>query len=177
MNKIFNKKKGILFWITGLSGAGKTSIAKKIKSEIIKNYGPTLEVSGDNFRKIFKFKSYSEKDRKRYLMNYLILAKFITDQKINLIYNLIGMYDMARNWNRKNIDNYIEIYLKSDVKKIIKFGKKKTYGKKSQNIVGLDIKAEFPKKPDIIINNDFTKTINELSKDLLKKIKGLNIRN
>jgi adenylylsulfate kinase-like enzyme len=169
-----SRKKGIFFFITGLSGAGKTSIAKKIKKEIIKNYGPTLVVSGDEFRETFKLKSYLEKDRNRYLMNYLALAKLITDQKINLIYNLIGMYDVARKWNRKNIDNYVEIYIKSDIKKIIKFGKKKTY-KNKKNIVGLDIKLDFPKKPDIIINNNFKSTINEMSRELLKKIKNRDI--
>ena len=127
-----SRKKGIFFFITGLSGAGKTSIAKKIKKEIIKNYGPTLVVSGDEFRETFKLKSYLEKDRNRYLMNYLALAKLITDQKINLIYNLIGMYDVARKWNRKNIDNYVEIYIKSDIKKIIKFGKKKNIQKRKR---------------------------------------------
>ena len=170
-----NRKKGIFFFITGLSGAGKTSIAIKIKKEIIRNYGPTLVVSGDEFRKTFKLKSYLEKDRNRYLMNYLVLAKLITDQKINLIYNLIGMYDVARKWNRKNIDNYVEIYIKSDIKNIIKFGKKETYKNKNKNIVGLNIKLDFPKKPDIIINNNFKSTINEMSKELLKKIKSLNI--
>ena len=61
-------------------------------------------------------------------------------------------------------------------KKIISKNFKKLY-LKTKNLVGLKIKPEYPKNPDIIINNDFTKTINELSKDLLKKIKGLNIRN
>ena len=51
----FNKKKGILFWITGLSVSGKTTIAKKIKKEIIEFYGSTLMISGDNIRKIFQF--------------------------------------------------------------------------------------------------------------------------
>ena len=46
-----NNKKGILFWITGLSGSGKTTIAKKIKKNISQLYGPTLEISGDEFRK------------------------------------------------------------------------------------------------------------------------------
>ena len=51
MKKIkINKKKGILFWITGLSGTGKTSIGKKIKKDIVKNYGPTLLVNGDDIR-------------------------------------------------------------------------------------------------------------------------------
>ena len=48
-----NKKKGKLFWITGLSGSGKTSIAEKIKLKISKNYGPTLTISGDDLRKLF----------------------------------------------------------------------------------------------------------------------------
>ena len=49
-------KKGILFWVTGLSGSGKTTISKLIKDDIVKDYGPTLLISGDDLRKIFKFK-------------------------------------------------------------------------------------------------------------------------
>ena len=55
--------------------------------------------------------------------------------------------------------------------------KKAVYLKNKKNIVGLDIKAEFPKKPHITINNDFTWSTEALSKELLNKIKGLNIRN
>ncbi len=72
---IRNKNKGILFFVTGLAGSGKTSIAKKIKKEISHLYGPTIEVSGDNFRKIFKFNKYTQKARNEYLMNYLVFAK------------------------------------------------------------------------------------------------------
>jgi len=175
MNKklIRNKNKGIFFFITGLAGSGKTSIAKKIKKRISSLYGPTLEVSGDNFRKIFKFNKYTSKARYEYLMNYLIFAKLITDQKINLIFNLIGMYERARNWNRKNIDNYVEIYIKADIHKIINFKKKIIYLKNKSNVVGLDIKPELPKKSHIVIHNDFKKNTEELVKELLNKIKKL----
>ena len=57
------KNKGILFWITGLSGSGKTAIAEKIKNNISNKYGPTVNVSGDDLRKIFNFKKFSKKDR------------------------------------------------------------------------------------------------------------------
>ena len=177
MNKkiIHNKNKGILFFITGLAGSGKTSIAKKIKKKISSVYGPTIEVSGDNFRKIFKFNKFTQKARREYITNYLVFARLLTDQKINLIYNLIGMYKKFRT-RLKNIDNYVEIYIKANIHKIINQKKKKIYFKNKKNIVGLDIKAELPKKPDIIINNDFNKSINELSKELLIKIKNLNLR-
>ena len=56
--------------------------------------------------------------------------------KINLIFNLIGMYEKARKWNKKNIDNYVEIYIKSDLSKILKLKKKTLYLRNKKNIVG-----------------------------------------
>ena len=54
MKKIkLNNNKGILFWITGLAGSGKTSIAREVKSKISGSFGPTILVSGDDMRKVF----------------------------------------------------------------------------------------------------------------------------
>ena len=166
-----NKNKGILFWITGLSGSGKTTIAKKIKKDIIQLYGPTLLVSGDNLRKIFNFNKYTYNERLSLSKKFCKFAKFITNQKINLIFASVGMMDSMRKWYRNNIDNYVEIFIKADLNKIIKLKKKKIYNnKKNGNIVGITIKPEFPKQPDIIINNDFKKSTNILSNNLIKKI-------
>ena len=164
--------KGILFWITGLSGSGKTQISKKIYTQIKKNYGPTILFSGDDIRKIFDLKGYSYKDRLEIVMKYCKLAKSVTTQNINIIFAVVGMIHSVRAWNRKNIKNYVEIYIKSDLKKIIKKGKKRIYHQNIDNIIGLDIKAEYPKKPDIILYNNFKKDINYHSKELMIKIKN-----
>ena len=74
-----------------------------------------------------------------------------------------------RKRNKKNINNYVEIYLKCDQKKIISKNLKKLY-LKTKNLVGLKIKPEYPKNPDIIIYNDFKKSIKKLSEDLIFKI-------
>ncbi len=172
--KKINKKKGILFWITGLSGSGKTSLAKKIKKDISKKYGPTIVISGDNLRSIFRLNKYDYKSRLSNMQKFTKFSKFVTDQKINIIFAVVGLIEKPRVWSRKNIDNYIEIYVKSDIKKIIKSNKKKLYRKKKQNnIVGINIKPEFPKKYDIILLNNFNNSINKLSKDLLKQIYNL----
>ena len=172
---IRNKDKGILFFITGLSGAGKTSITRKIIKEISQLYGPTLEISGNSFRNIFEFNKFTKKSRREYRDSYLLFARLLTDQKINLIYNMIGMYKSFRT-RIKKIDNYVEIYIKADIHKIIKFKKKATYLKNKKNIVGLDIKAEFPTNPHITINNDFNRKTDALAKELLIKLKKLNIK-
>ena len=66
----FNKNKGIVFWITGLSGSGKTTIAEKIRSNISNKYGPTVIMSGDDLRKIFNLKKFTRKDRLVYALSY-----------------------------------------------------------------------------------------------------------
>ena len=162
--------KKYLFWITGLSGSGKTRISKKIYNQIVKNYGPTVLFSGDDIRRIFNLKSYSYNDRFQTVMKYCKLAKFITSQNINVIFAVIGMMEGIRKWNRKNINNYVEIYIKSDIKQIIKNRKKKIYHQNKKDIVGLDIKPEYPKKPHIILNNSFKKNIDDCAKELMVKI-------
>ena len=173
MKKIkINKKKGILFWITGLSGSGKTTFGKAIYKDIQKLYGPTLMISGDNIRKIFYYKGHTKEDRLKILKSYCRFAKFITNQNINLIFAVVGMFNEPRKWNRKNISNYIEIYIKSNLQEIIKLKKKRIYHKKNiQNIVGVDIKPEFPKKPNITIVNSFDKPKTKIAFQIIKKIK------
>ena len=166
-----DKKKGILFWITGLSGSGKTTLGKAIHKDIQRLYGPTIMISGDNIRKIFYLNGHKKIDRLKILKSYCHFAKYVTDQKINIIFAVVGMFNEPRNWNKRNIKNYIEIYIKSDLKKIIKQKKKFFYIKKTNNVVGLNIKPEFPKKPNIILKNNFETSLEKLSEKLLKKLK------
>ena len=166
-----SNKKGILFFITGLAGSGKTAIAKKIKKKIIRLYGPTLLINGDDVRKISSFHKYTYEDRLSLSKKFCKFAKFVTNQKINVIFASVGMMHKTRKWYKNSVDNYIEIYIKTDLNKIIKLKRKKLYhNKKSGDVVGITIKPEFPKQPDIIIDNDFKKSTNTLSNNLIKKI-------
>ena len=169
-----NRKKGILFWITGLSGSGKTTLGKTIYKDIVKLYGPTIMISGDNLRKIFKLNGHKREERLKLSKSYCQFAKYIVNQKINIIFAVISMFNKPRKWNKDNIENYIEIYVKSDLRKIINLRKKKIYHKKNiKNLVGIDIVPEYPKKPDIIINNFFNKSKEKISKELIGKIKKI----
>tara|TARA_B100000282_G_C31707189_1_gene479285 strand:+ start:153 stop:683 length:531 start_codon:yes stop_codon:yes gene_type:complete len=163
------KDKGILFWITGLSGSGKTTLAKNIFPFIKKKFGPSIHLDGDSLRQILNLKGYSFKERLSNSEKFTKLAKLLTDQGINVVFSLVGLMDKPRNWNRKNIKKYIEIYIKSDVKKIISIKKKNIYRNK-KNLVGVNIKPQFPKKPDITLDNTFQKNLKYLDKELINKI-------
>lgn len=163
------KDKGILFWITGLSGSGKTTLAKNIFPFIKKKFGPSIHLDGDSLRQVLNLKGYSFKERLSNSEKFTKLAKLLTDQGINVVFSLVGLMDKPRNWNRKNIKKYIEIYIKSDVEKIISIKKKNIYRNK-KNLVGVNIKPQFPKKPDITLDNTFQKNLRYLNKELINKI-------
>ena len=59
--------------------------------------------------------------------------------------------------------------MKQIVKKYLKKNKY-FYKGNHKNVMGKNLKAEFPKYPDIKIKNDFTKPLNKLSKELIRKI-------
>jgi len=146
-------KTGFLFWITGLSGSGKTTLAKRILPYVRTKLGTTVHLDGDNLRSILKLDGYSLKDRLSNSEKYTRLAKYLTEQGVNVVFSLVGLMDKPRNWNRINIKKYIEIYIKSDVKKIIKNDKKKIYREKKKNNKN-NIKQQFPKKNNIINENE-----------------------
>ena len=168
-----NKNKGILFFITGLSGSGKTTISKKIRKEINSLYGPTICVSGDDIRRIMKLDGFTKKDRLKYGKIYSNFCKLITTQNVNILLATVGLVEKFRKQCKKDNVNYVEIYIKCTLQNIIKNKKKKLYLRNKKNIVGIDITPEYPQKPDIIMYNDFRTSLETLSKKLLIKINNL----
>ena len=84
------------------------------------------------------------------------------------------MFDKVRKMNKKKFSNYIEIYVKSDVKDIIRENKKKIYSrKKMKNIWGVDLKPQLPKNPNITVYNNFKKPVSFYANKIFSEIKKM----
>lgn len=148
-------EKGILYWITGLAGSGKTTIGNMLYYEIKKKESNTVILDGDILKNISKeISGYSYEDRKKRARMYSNICKILVDQGINVVICTIAMFDEIREWNRNNIEKYIEVFLDVDIEVLLKRNKKGLYSDNKNNVVGIDVEVEFPKNPDIIINND-----------------------
>tara|TARA_B100000780_G_scaffold116024_1_gene81347 strand:+ start:1734 stop:2240 length:507 start_codon:yes stop_codon:yes gene_type:complete len=165
-----NKKYGICFYIIGLSGSGKSTIGKLIKRDVEKKYGKTILIHGDEIRTIYNLKGYNKDYRLNLGKSNSDLCKLITKQRINIIFTTVGLIHKLQRYNRSNIKNYKEIYIKAEIKTLLRKKKKIFYKRKTKLVWGVDLKPEFPKKPDIIINNNFKKSVKNLSQELIKQL-------
>ena len=70
----------------------------------------------------------------------------------------IAMYSEIRDWNRENIENYREIYVKVTRETLYRRDQKKLYSSGARNVVGVDLPYDEPERPDIVIQNDGEET-------------------
>ncbi len=163
---------GTVYWITGLSGAGKTTIGTQLLKKLNNN---TVFLDGDNLREIYGDDiGYSLEDRKKMAMRNSRLCKMLSSQGFNVICCTIAMFHSVRDWNRKNISNYKEIYLKVSPEVLIARDQKNLYSKHKngtiKNIMGLDLSFEEPINPNIVIENNGDKSPDEIVDFIIKNI-------
>lgn len=166
------KREGVLYWITGLSGAGKTTIGNRLYYELRRKYDNVLLLDGDLLKKIVSDNlGYTEAERRKRAVKYAMLCKMLTDQGMIVICCTIAMYDEVREWNRENNKGYIEIFLDVSLEILKKRDQKGIYSKLedglTKNVLGLDMEPELPKTPDIILKNDGRYTVKECVEQIL----------
>ena len=170
------KNYGIVFWITGISGSGKSLLSKNVYLFIKKKFGKTIVLSGDNLRRIFKLNKYDKESRLQNGKKFSKLLNLISKNNVNIVFSVVGLFHELQNYNRKNIKNYIEILIDADFKKTELRRQKYFYKRNTINVWGRDIKPELPKNPHIAIKNDFKKSKKSLSTELKNKINDLDIK-
>ena len=161
-----------VYWITGLSGAGKTTIGKKLYEIIKKNNNATVLLDGDELRSVFGSDlGYSKTDRLVSATRNSRLCHMLSKQNITVICCTISMFDEVRKWNRENIDNYYEIFLDVSMDILRNRNQKKLYSKNQNNVAGVDVDVEFPENPDMTIKNDGQKTPDEIVEAIINNLK------
>lgn len=163
---------GVLYWITGLSGSGKTTIGNRLYYELKKKKKNVLLLDGDLLKDIVSDSvGYTGEERKKRAIKYAKLCKMLTDQGMIVICCTIAMYEEVRQWNRKNNKGYIEVFLDVPLKILQQRDQKGLYSKqkdgKVNNLVGIDISVDFPKAPDITIVNDGQRSIMDCVREIL----------
>lgn len=156
-----------VYWLTGLSGAGKTTIGRLWCKELRSAGETVVFLDGDELRQVFGSSfGYTLDDRRKAAMNYARLCALLSRQGLTVICCTISMFDSVRTWNRENIPGYIEVYIKASMETLRRRDQKGLYSTGKQNVAGVDFHVELPKTPDLTLENDGQNTPEEQVKIL-----------
>src|SRR5580698_4618229 len=149
---------GRVFWITGLSAAGKTSIGRALSSRLRDSGCRVVFLDGDTLRAaVSSDLGYSAENRRSAAMRNGMLCRMLAEQGFDVVCSTISLFHDVQRWNRENIARYHEIFVRVPLEELKRRDTKGIYSVANghaANVVGLDIPAEIPEAPDLILNND-----------------------
>lgn len=147
-------EKGTVYFFTGLSGAGKTTLGSLFYNRLKARKPNVVRLDGDEIRKAFcdNF-GYSTEEREKSAYRLFRVCKLLSDQGIDVVCCSISMFSSVRAWNREHIPNYREIYIRVKTETLFQRDQKGLYSS-GHNVVGVDLPFDEPQSPDIIVQND-----------------------
>jgi len=169
----------MVIWLTGISGSGKTTLGLKLKSELEKRYSNVEFLDGDFVRDFFESDlGYTRKERIMNVKRIAFAAALLSRNNVNVIVANIAPYYEVRDFIRKHIKNYIQIYLRIPIEEAMKRDPKGHFTRfkngEMDNFIGLDDDYDIPRSPDLTIDTTSESVEESLNKiiDFLK-MKGL----
>lgn len=152
-------KQGIVIWITGLAGCGKSTVAQILDQEL-RAYVPLVNLDGDRIReKLGKLGRVYDRGSR------LQIAQSICQKTLEsarcypfTVVATISLFHEIQRWNKAHLHRYHELLVDVSLETLHKRDPHGLYGRyqsgREKNIVGLDQQAEYPENPRWIIDNN-----------------------
>ncbi len=171
-------KKGTVYFFTGLAGAGKTTVGGLFYRRLKEKHPDAILIDGDRARTqaghstadgmVLLEDHYTTEARKAGAFLLFQGCKDMAEAGFDIVICSIAMYTEVREWNRENIENYREIYLKVAHETLYKRDQKKLYSSRAKNVVGVDLPWDEPGHSSIVVQNDGAETPEEIAERLFR---------
>jgi len=174
---LWGKTSGLFIQMTGLSGSGKTTIAKEVEIRLKKRGLKVEIIDGDEYREgICSDLTFSREDRNTNIRRLGFVGKVLARNNVVVIMSTINPYDNIRK-ELKEIHRARTIFIDCPIEKCIERDVKGLYKKaisgEIKNFTGISDPFETPKNADLVIKTDklnIKKSVELLEKFILKQI-------
>ncbi|MBE3121463.1 MAG: adenylyl-sulfate kinase [Thermoplasmata archaeon] len=171
------KHQGFTVWFTGIPCCGKTTIADQVATLLKKKDYTVERLDGDVVRQgLTSDLGFSKKDRDENIRRITFVAKMLTRNNVVVLATFVSPYREQRRNARKEIERFVEVYVRCPVEICMKRDAKGMYRKalegKIKHFTGVDDPYEEPEHPELILNTD-TESLEESVKKVMHTIEEL----
>lgn len=154
--------KGLVIWLTGLSGAGKTTIARALRRELIAAGHRVETLDGDEVREnLSRGLGFSKEDRDTNVRRIGFVARLLARNGVIVLASAISPYQQSRDDVRRAVASdgapFIEVFVRCSLQVLIERDVKGLYKKalagEIKNFTGVSDPYEPPLAPDVVIDS------------------------
>ncbi len=154
-------KDGSVIWITGLSGAGKTTLADATTQRLRSIDQAVVQLDGDDLRAVFgaadaNAQNHGREGRLALAMRYAHLCRILAQQGLTVVIATISLFREVHAWNRSHLPGYLEVYLKTPLQELRRRDPKGIYSRFDAgalaNVAGLDLPVDEPESADVVFD-------------------------
>jgi adenylylsulfate kinase len=151
--------KGFTVWLTGLSGAGKSTIAAELARQLREREIGVEVLDGDVVRtNLSKGLGFSKEDRDTNIRRIAFVAQLLTRHGVAVISAAISPYRAVRDEAREMIGNFVEVYVQCPLEELVRRDVKGLYAKAIRgeigNFTGVSDPYEAPEHAEVVVQTD-----------------------
>ncbi len=160
-------KTGSVYWFTGMSGVGKSTLASLFCARLKAQGGNAVYLDGDILREVFgNDLGHTNESRLKSAMRNARLCKLLSDQGVDVVCATISLFHSCQQWNRANIASYREIFIEAPIEVLKGRDPKKIYAQAASgtvgDVAGIHFEVQNPKNPELHLQNDGSRTPHDL---------------
>jgi adenylylsulfate kinase len=166
--------KGFTVWFTGLSGAGKSTVAEMLYHELQARQMKTEILDGDVVRQnLSKGLGFSKEDRDTNVLRIGFVAELLTRNGVATICCPISPYQETRDQVRAMIGEFVEVYVHATLDELSRNRDPKGLYKKAlageiKGFTGVDDPYEVPERPELVLDTMVESPARSLERTLTK---------
>lgn len=148
---------GVTIWLTGLSGAGKTTIATALTEGLRRQGRPVEVLDGDVVREnLSKGLGFSKEDRDTNIRRIGFVADLLTRHGVVVIVAAISPYREIRDEVRAKIGRFVEVHVSCPMDELVRRDVKGLYKRalagELANFTGVSDPYEAPLHPEVVVD-------------------------